>query len=397
MLKYRSFAAALLAGTATVSPFAATAASISGWSKVNVVEGPAVIGTDGAASVVYDRVLPDAGAETNGQIYYAAPEANTPGMRVSNDPYMTGQGSFDGCLIASGSAECDSGFQSGKRFKQQFTSSGEMDLVFDVADTAGATIYQAFHRIVNLTGRKIRDFTVELGSGIGAGFTSFDGSEGVTFAQNLELGPDKKTAFSQFPFGLFGDDQQPNPNPEYTLDGFFDGDSRAGFDLDVSATRLDSDGFYGNYESLFGFWLSKEMAPAGLLWDWALGAADPLVMAWDNGMEWELRRAIDDSRDGILGTITVDDVYSLSEPDWRTYAYGDISGVEGFLGVSVFDDFIEDLANLNLNYGIVVGDNVAFDQFTLRVDVATVPLPLSAPLLAAGLGALGALRRSRRA
>lgn len=385
-----------LIGAVSLTALSVNAAGISGWNTDNVEVGPPVTGTDGAASVVYDRVLPDVSAQTNGRIYYAAPEADTPGLQVSNVPYATGQGAFDGCIIATSGAACDGPFQSGKRFKQQFTSGGEMDLVFDVASDPGATIYQVFHRIVNLTERKIRDFTVELGFGVGDQFAGSAAGDGLNFAAGVELGPDNKPAFSQFPFGLFGSLDQPNPNPDYQIGGFFDTTGRAGFDLAFAEDSLTSGGIYGAYDDLFGTWISQDMAPGGLFWDWdGLGTADPLLMAWDNGTEWEVRRGV---APGTVGPIEVTDIVSLSEGEWGRFDYDDIAGVEAFLdGLTMEQGFVEDLANLNLSYAIELGDDVAFDQFTLRVEVATVPLPLSAPLLAAGLGMLGVMRRARRA
>jgi hypothetical protein len=65
---------------------------------------------------------------------------------------------------------------------------------------------------------------------------------------------------------------------------------------------------------------------------------------------WEVRRGIDDSLDGVLGSLSARDVYSLDENLWQTYAYGDISDIENFLlGVTLDQDSIKDLANLNLN------------------------------------------------
>lgn len=389
--------AAALAIAAT-APMAAHAATISGWNTDNVVLGGPVSGTATDASVVYDRTLPDANAATNGQIYYAAPEAGDPGLRVSNTGYTTGQGTFDGCILASSTAECNSGFQSGKRFKQQLTDTGPVDLVFDVTTTDSDSLYQVFHRIVNLSGQKLESFSVQLGTGVGSGFQASTDGDGLAFSSSVELGPNNEAAFSQFPFGLFGSTEQPNPNPNFTLGGFFDTADRSGFDLNSpNEDTLTSDGFYGRYGAIFGDWLDQSMAPDGLLWDFD-GVSDPLVMAWDNGLGWEVRRGIDDSLDGVMGTLSAKDVYSLDESLWETYAYDDIADIEEFLkGVMLEQDSIEDLANLNLNYAIALGSNFTGSSFTLRVDTnpAAVPLPAAAPLLLAGLGALGFARRRR--
>ncbi len=359
-------------------------------------------GTDDGASVVYDRDATDPAAQSNGQIYYAAPEANAPGLEVLNGTYTAGGNTYDGCLIATSTATCTSDFQSGKRFKEQLTDTGSVDLVFNTTPGDESTLYQAFHRVVNLTGAQIEGFELSLGVGVGSDFVQSGANDGLSFSSTVELGPDKVSAFSQYPFGLFGDDAQPNPNPVFTLDGFFQGDGRSGFNLTIGEDMIASNGYYGEYDDLFDNWLSKDQTPEGLLWDYSGGVSDPLVMAWDNGTEWEVRRGIDDALDGVLGVLSVNDVFALDEADWETFSYADLAGVQGFLsGVDLFADPIEDLANLNLNYAIALDERWTSSSFTLRLSStavpAAVPLPASAPLMLAGFALMAAMRRRRRA
>jgi len=387
-MKRTSMIGALLLGTAAVAgPTISAASTITSidWNTTNVVIGPAVSGEEGAASVVYQG--PVGTSETNGQIYYEAPEANTPGLIAIDQSYTTGQGTFDGCIRASASNECATGFRTGNRFKMQLTDTGSVDLVFDVASVApGDSIYQVFGRAVNLTTQMLDSFVLEVGYGVGSDFERSTAGDGLAFAGDLSLGPNDLTAFTQYPFGLFGD----APTRNFDLDGFFD-DARTGFALDIAEDVLSSTGFYGAYDDLFGSWLSREMAPAGLLYD---DDGDPdtdaLVMAFlnDDGL-WELRRDVDANGDPIS---------ILDAP--RTYAT--IDEVKAALGVPLdFEQNIEDLANLNLNYGILLSDNFAKDSFTIRfssfaADVAPVPLPASGLLLLAGFGALGAMQSRRK-
>lgn len=378
-------------------PAIAGAATMDGWNLSNVEPGPAVTGVATGESVVYDRVLPDANATTNGKIVYAAPEADTPGMKVSNDTFTQSGDTYTGCILATSGTACDGAFQSGKRFKMQATDTGAIDLVFDVTETQSDSVYRVFQRLINVTGEALGGFKIELGTGIGGGFTASTDNDGLSFSSTVSMGPDGASSFSQFPFGLFGSLSQPNPNP-LALPGFFDTASRAGYNVVQSLDSIVSTGFYGSYGELFGNWLSQEDVPDGLLWDYASGAADPLVMAWDNGSQWEVRRGIDDSLDGVLGTISATDVYALAEAQWKTFDYDDKAGVETFLaGITLLEDAIEDLANLNLNFAINLGSDFRGSTFTLRTtSIAPIPLPAGLPLLLTGFAALAGLRYRRK-
>lgn len=397
----------VLAGAIFGLPTSAISATITGWDTMNVDIGPVVADGEVGASVVYQDA---AKTVTNGQVVYTAPEANSPGIKVLSTPYIgTGNQNFDGCIMTSSNAVCDSEFQSGKRIKQQITAPGSIDLVFGVeADGSGEALYQVFHRLINVTGAAIGNFTVELGTGVGDSFTRSGDGDGLSFAQTVEFGPNKLPAFSQFPFGLFGGEPL-NPNP-LRLPGFFDTEERAGIDLALGTDVITSGDPYGTYDNRFGNWLSKDSVPNGLLYDF-LDGADPLVMAWDTGTGWEFLRGMQDFSLNELGVVPTASLifdydyafdpingYSQSMLDYIAANFIDKDGNALILGDNLIEDAIEDLANLNLNFGILIDDTYQGEAFSLRVttQLATIPRPAGAPLMLAAIGAMGVVARRRR-
>jgi len=438
----KSMISALVAAGLLALPGAASAATITGWNLGNVAEGPTDDdGTDdvGGASLVYDTIIKDdegnidpdavASADTNGKIVYIAPESNTPGVKVVQESYAGDL--FDGCIMASSTATCTSPFQSGKRIKQQVTDTGTIDLVFDVStDPEGdaEAIYQVFHRLINVTGEQLDGFEVSLGTGVGADFSASTSGDGLRFATNddgVGFGPDDLAAFSQYPFGLFGGEPL-NPNP-LKLPGFFDTKDRAGFTVSLGEDTITSTEYYGIYDDLFGGWLSQEDVPLGLLYDYQDGS-DPLVMAWAGADGWEFLRCTETGLEGdpclapagqtpdigvgpLGSTIFAFDydnnAQGISDSMFE-YMAKNLVGADGGTqltfgtaedGADLFVDAIEDLANLNLTFAIALDDSFTGSSFTLRVntyDTTPIPLPATAPLLVAGLGAFGWASRRRK-
>ncbi|WP_175478823.1 choice-of-anchor F family protein [Rubrimonas cliftonensis] len=374
---------AVLAGLAP-SAFAAT---IIGWNTANVAVAPTPADYVTATSVVFDRDAGDPAASPTGAIAFTPPEAASPGIKVVNGAFELGgpgpQPSIAGCIMASSSATCDSPFQSGKRFKEIVTGKAPVDLVFDLGPDSPSfenVGYEVYHRLVNDTGVALRGFTIELGFGVGSGFVASSAGDGLGFSTGFTAGPDDLNAFSQFPFGLFGD---ADGNPNFTLDGFFAAE-RTGFDLLFSEDILSSQGFYGPYADLFGPWMTRDVVPDGAFWDFDSDPlTDDLLMAWQReDSVWELRR---DIVNGVAVSLAVAEEFAS------------LADVIARLGVQLGDGPIEDLANLNATYAIALADSFSGDDFTLRVTVAPVPLPGAAPLLIAALAVFGLAARRRAA
>jgi len=399
-MKQKFVLAAVSAGL--LAPVGVSAQQITDWDQSNV-EVPAVNPPDGVTgeSVIYDRDPTLPGAVTNGKIVYTPPEGVLPGIEVENGAYSFGPANATptGCIRASAPTTCDGPRQSGKRFKQVVTGDGPIDLSFNVDPNASQDPngdpdfgYRVFHRIINDTDKRLDGFSVSLGTGIGDGFVKSAAGDGLAFSTVDAFGDPQgsglvsESAF--YPFGLFGDAAT---NPNFDLDGFFDGTGRAGFGLAASEDMISSTGFFGKNDDLFGGWLSQAQVPTGALWDNdGSDATDALVMAWfdaTNG-QWEIRRDVDPNDP----TRAV----SLASSVFRD-TFGE---VEDYLGLAsqnaLEEDFIEDLANLNLNYGISL-DGFTGTQFTVRVQTSAIPLPAGLPLLATALAIFGILRRRKAA
>jgi hypothetical protein len=368
-------------------PVAATAATIEGWNTANVLVGATPPDGETGASVIYDRDPADPAATTSGKIVFTPPEAVGPGIKVQPESYNDSGPSdlqLTGCVMTSNpGATCTSGFQSGKRIKQQMTGFGPVDLVFDTAESAETSTYQVFHRLIHVTGQSLAGFVVEMGTGVGDGFVAYAASSLVRFSSAFSAQPTGSgPASSQVPFGLFGD---ASDNPNFALNGFF-APERTGFVVDVSETRLESAGFYGPYGDYFGDWLSREDVPQGAFWDDDGDAStEALLMAWLNGDGlWEARRAIE------AGAAISLDLY-------QTFGtYDDLlAGLFDGVKDAFSEGAIEDLANLNLNFAIELDEDYLGETFTLRTTLvpAPVPLPATGLLLVAGMGLLSALRR----
>lgn len=286
-------------------------------------------------------------------------------------------------------AVCTSPFQSGKRIKQQMTGLGPVDLVFDIDNDGTESTYQVYHRLINLTGQELDGFKIELGFGVGSDFTAATSADNLIFSTGFSAMPSGSgPASTQYPFGLFGDAAD---NPNFSLDGFFEPE-RTGFvdifDDAISPTVLSSDGYFGPYPEYFGNWLSQDAVPLGAFWDDdGDPTTDALLMAWFTDGVWEARRAVEDGEAISTAPETFADFDAL------------VAGLG--LGAALFEDDIEDLANLNVNFAIQLGDLGDRTSFTMRTTVspAPIPLPAGAPLLVGAVAALATLRRrtARRA
>jgi len=380
--------ATAIIGLSTTLP--ASSATLTNWNLDNVTVGA----TDGTPSA---SVVDDGDTASSGQIAYAPPEAIAPGIQVVQETYTQGGPSgltLDGCIMTSNVGNtCTGPFQSGKRVKTQMTGTDPVDLVFDITEGAESN-YQVFYRLINQTTQSLAGFALELGFGVGNDFVEATAADGITFSTEFRAQPASAAASSttQFPFGLFGD---ASTNDNFELDGFFAAE-RTSLALDQGITDIASTEFVGPYTDLFPSWLSQESVPTGAFWDNDNDPlTDALLMAWLNGDGlWEMRRDVADLANGVASSLATPLLFG---------SFDEVVAQLG-LGTSLFEDDIEDLANLNVNFAINLAEFVPSGSFTLRTTVlpaadiiSPVPLPAGAPLLLVGLGMIGLLRRRRSA
>jgi hypothetical protein len=385
---------------------------LDGWNLDNV-QAETIGGED--YSVIYDTV-PPAGGDTYGRVLVDEAEGIVaPGIKVMNGsdqgslgettlPAYPGQSSLDNtsnCIMASSPTWCDGPRQTGKRWKQQITAAdGPMDIVFDVdATDTSDTEYRAFHRLINATGSGLAGFNLELGFGVGDGFVASTAGDGLSLARRDDQNP------TQFPFGLFGEDGY-----EGRIGGFFDPTGRALFDTEFTEDTITTGALRGLYDDFFGpSWMPGDAVPEGVFFDHDDDEnTEALVMAWinDEGL-WEQRREIVDGEVRPLEALLSDPLTDLTGTSFTNANLEDLPLFSSLALADLEAGVIEDLANLNLNYYLTVGDATNWTtfadgaaNFTLRVTAlegaAPVPVPAALPLLAGAVGGLAVMRRRRR-
>lgn len=302
-------------------------------------------------------------------------------MNVVNDDDVNGIN----CVMTAGVnpvdlsiKQCSDPFQTSKRVKVKAAKTGtELDLVF-ATDISGGLLepFRIFEKYLNDTDFTISDFKVELGFGTGDNFVAASADMGLDFSDsdgNIWVGEvvtGDTSALSLdalFPFGLFGD---ADTDPNHDMDGYFDATERARFNLRATRGVIISDGISPNYTDSFGDFLAKSQAIPGYLYDHDDDdTTDPFLMA----------HFIAD-----IGWITLrpDQWWlDLSLPIPDTEINGSISATTISNWEANPDDYsiaaIEDLANLNLNYHIAIGDTSLWPSYDAMDETAEFTLRIS--------------------
>ena len=378
----------------------------------NSDNGSYVMGNDGMyTSDIYDTTYIDgASFETLMATVIAKdwPVGEPPGIKIVNDDTDVKAPRPGNCIMSTSYLEpdfldtstpvqvsCSGPFQSHKRFKVALLpalidSSGEesVDLVFNVVDEPGSRDYQVFQKINNWTDVRLQGFTLQVGFGVGGGFldTSASGKALADLSVSVPGDVWEADQLATFSHGLFG-----AADHHFPEDGFFDR-QRAGFHIDqypAAAATLDtltaSAALAGRYADTppgagtaahqFGPWLPDSWLPTGIFFDDDGNPdTDALLQAWYgfnpaiSGFSWMYgSNRAPDSNDDFEAV--PDEVIQLWSRD-----------------PLFFEDSIEDLVNLSLNYIVTVGDVTTFPDwdgstatFTIRVtpkkDSSGTPAP----------------------
>jgi hypothetical protein len=305
---------------------------------------------------------------------------------------------------------CQQGPATGNRYKLRLDDVVPFDLLFSVAPSTGVTEYFNFGKVTNETGARIMSFDMVLGTGTGDDFTTMDPTDPSVAVLFDGLTPLSAEAIARwgdflggeatgqdplqrvfFPGGLFGTGGQ-----EGAI-GFFDTERAAfvaiqnadGTIIDVS--DLTQSGGSTFFADTFGTGLiGINMLPEGIFWDENDDPSDESsLIAWfDHSQDsWVWGNlSIENGTDGAytyaelaaaLGVTETDLVGAIGSTDREALAGTAISAdlLDAIEANTAFETApIEDLANLNLNFNIDVGD-IDLGEFTLRF------VPVFAPIV----------------
>lgn len=357
-----------------------------GWNGDNVVthyfdvdgNASATLNADGSyQSYIYDRSATDSAAVHMGSVIAKNPPVGEPpGLKVVNavdtnaNTNAEARDTSGNCIISTAFLDedpsdtnadysnkipvtCSSPFQTHKRFKilmlpEMVNGDHEsVDLVFNVKNdtTVDDEViqYTVYQKINNWTNSRLQGYTLELGFGVGTGFTA-------AMDTSLTFNNTENSAFSH---GLFGPIEE-NKFPE---NGFFSSALTGYQATGENLTKFQADTAFGAYPDVQGAWLPAAWVPYGIFFD---DDGDPdtdaVLMAWwgkgeDGTYQWMYGQLEHYAEGEVPAGMTADFAPVPAEQitTWlpETVAEGTVNPYS--------IDLIDDFANLNLNYVINVG------------------------------------------
>lgn len=332
----------------------------------------------------------------NGAMTWKERDTQGPGLSVVNIDDVTGER----CVMSAGwnpdstpyatqmsdwwgvdKKQCSDPFQSSKRFKVvSRVLDAPIDLTFNVTDNGASDIYRILQKYGNQTTKRITGYTTQLGFVDATGiFTEALPGQGLSFSlkngtKYSNTTPTPSTMANQgeldslMAHGLFG-----APDKHHTAPGYFNPYVRATFGLLAGETHIATTGLAQVHRDLFGEWLPVGQMKGGYYFDMDLNSyTDNALMANCDGVFDEtaaLAGAVNAGcsgtwmtyRSGLTPSQNVDGTWNIPAPvgtdvrkpvpvDAATLAMWKADPVRWIPGD------IDDLANVNINEFIVIGN-----------------------------------------
>ncbi len=317
------------------------------------------------------------------------PVGEPAGIKVINGDTQTNNGKPENCIMTTSYLEgtyldtanpepviCSSGFQTHKRFKVVMLEAMvnalgalgnpvELKFNLDPNDTStGKVRYQVFQKINNYTGLRLDGYTLRV--------LDENGTENPNITLSLGTGENAgediwgENELANFAHGLWGP-----PDNHFPEQGFFD-NLRAYYPVtlneDNNTISYAGSMLGGNYQTLFGNWLTDEWAPTGIFFDNDNDpSTDAELMAF-----WGVPPGVDPANIGWYHG-EADGWAPVNQTTLLTWATNPLY----FVGL------IEDVLNLGINYIVEVGENANIgDTFTIEITPhadtnQTVPVHMS--------------------
>lgn len=366
----------------------ANAGIIDSWDKTNVVTDPGPY----EDYVTYNSIIYKADGTTNGRVVWKHGDVQPDGLKVVNGDDVDGSN----CIMTTGynpydlsDKQCSDPLQSSKRTKVKNTVSAPLDVDF-VVSPGPTTTYRMEQKLTDATvADRWSGFTIQLGTRDASGnFVASTNGDGLGFSDNkgriwsttVTTDTQKDLVFSaNFAQGLAGPADKYHPEP-----GYFNPFARMTFSMAANENTITSTGVSDTYSNVFGQWVNSAGAPIAIFFD------DDGDINTDNHL---MGNCADSGNLDHVGTHTGDDLTGFTcNGTWVTFR-GSVPGtpevlgdLEAALGQTVYTsiteaiaavaageavnpmymDYIEDAANLGLNFWITVNDTFTGDNMVIR-------------------------------
>jgi len=295
--------------------------------------------------------------------------------------------------------QCSDPWQSSKRFKMvSRVVDGPVDLTFDVTNTGSEDIYRILQKYGNHTGSRITGYTQQLGFIVNGQFIEAQPGQGLAFSlkNGTKFDNNNPTPSSManqgeldslMAHGLFG-----APDKHHTSAGYFNPYTRGNFGLSAGETFITTTGLSPVHTDLFGEWLPADQMKGAYYFDMDSNpyTDNALVASCDGVLDEEGGRDGTAPNAGCDGTwITYRESVNVTQNPDGTWNIPPAVGtdVRAPIPVSQADldawaahpdwapGYIDDLANVNINAYVVVGDASGWPtadgngnaQFTIRM------------------------------